>query len=138
MSYGTDGSEKIEARHEILAQFLFEGVALNLKPQLDPTRVFSFEEKLILYHLAGGKCQLSANGIPCGRVVPFEEAAIDHIMPHSKGGKTELCNGRYTASSCNIARGIRDDFDPATECLSLRQPIDPSLTQLDTTGQTPT
>ena len=52
MSYGTDGSEKIEARHDILTQFLFEGVQLALKPQVDPNRSFSFEEKLILYHLA--------------------------------------------------------------------------------------
>jgi hypothetical protein len=51
MSYGTDGSEKIGARHNILTQFLFEGVALDLRPQLDPARLFSFEEKLILYHL---------------------------------------------------------------------------------------
>ena len=67
MSYGTDGSEKIEARHDILTQFLFEGVQLALKPQVDPNRLFSFEEKLILYHLAGGRCRLAANGgVPCG------------------------------------------------------------------------
>jgi hypothetical protein len=117
MSYGTDGSEKIEARHNILAQFLFDGVALSPLPQLDPTRLFSYEEKLILYHLAGGKCQFSRNGVVCGRAVPFDEGANDHINPHGMGGKTELANGRYVSRACNIARGIRDDFDPATECL---------------------
>jgi hypothetical protein len=61
MLYSTDGSEKIEARHDILAQFLFDGVALNPIPQLDPTRLFAQEEKLILYQLTGGRCQLSHN-----------------------------------------------------------------------------
>ncbi len=121
MSYGTDGSEKIQARHDILSQFLFEGATLEPRLQLDPNRLFSYEEKLILYHLAGGKCQLSLNGVPCGRAVPFDIAAIDHIVPHSKGGKTELSNGRYTAGACNIARGVRNDFDPTTECLVVRQ-----------------
>ncbi len=86
MSYGTDGSEKIESRHNILAQFLFEGVTLESVPHLDPTRLFTYEEKLILYHLSGGRCQLSCSGVVCSRDVPFEEAAIDHINPHSQGG----------------------------------------------------
>jgi hypothetical protein len=122
MSHGTDGSEKMETRHDILMQFLFDGVALTLLPKLDPQRDFTYEEKLILYHRAGGRCQLSCNGKVCGRPVPFDEAAIDHIVPHSKGGKTELANGRYAARSCNIARGARDDFDPATQCCYLKQP----------------
>jgi hypothetical protein len=117
MSHGTDGSEKIETRHDILLQFLFAGVALEPRPELDTQRDFSHEEKLILYHRANGTCQLSYNGVICGRKVPFEEAAIDHVMPHSRGGKTELTNGRYAHRKCNIARGTRDDFDPATACL---------------------
>jgi hypothetical protein len=121
MSYGTDGSEKIETRHDILMQFLFEGVNLEPLPTLDPQRDFTHEEKLILYHRVGGACQLSYNGITCGRKVPFDEAAIDHVVPHSRGGKTQLANGRYAARPCNIARGTRDDFDPKTECLLTRE-----------------
>jgi Protein of unknown function DUF262/HNH endonuclease len=119
MSYGTDGSEKIEARHEILMQYLFDGVGLTPLPQLDPNRLFSHEEKLILYHRAGGRCQLSCNGVECGREIPFDEASIDHIVPHSRGGRTEIGNGRYAASSCNISRRVREDFDPARECLRI-------------------
>jgi hypothetical protein len=121
MSYGTDGSEKIGARHDILTQFLFDGVTLNLRPNLDPDRLFSFEEKLILYHFAEGKCNLSVNGVSCGRAVLFDEASVDHVVPHSRGGRTELSNGRYVARGCNIARGVRDDFDPVTECLLREQ-----------------
>jgi hypothetical protein len=119
MSHGTDGSEMIETRHDILTQFIFEGVRLTPLPELDPQRAFTNEEKLILYQRAGGKCQLSCDGRICARAIPFDEAAIDHLVPHSKGGKTELANGRYASRSCNIARGVRDDFDPEKECCRL-------------------
>jgi hypothetical protein len=120
MSHGTDGSEKMETRHDVLAQFLFEGVSLASRPELDPRRAFTYEEKLILFHRAQGKCQLAHAGRVCGRPIPFDEAAIDHIVPHSRGGRTELSNGRYAAQPCNIARGARDDFDPLTQCCLLR------------------
>jgi len=120
MSRGTDGSEKMETRHDILTQFLFDGVTLQLHPTLDPQRAFTYEEKLILFHRAESKCQLAHSGTICGRTVSFEEAAIDHIVPHSRGGRTELSNGRYAAQSCNIARGTKDDFDPKTQCCFLK------------------
>jgi hypothetical protein len=119
MSHGTDGFEMIETRHNILTQFIFEGVTLTPLPELDAQRAFTNEEKLILYQRAGGRCQLSCGGRICGRSIPFDEAAIDHVVPHSRGGKTELANGRYAGRSCNIARGVRDDFDPEKECCLL-------------------
>ena len=60
--------------------------------------------------------QLSWPRIPDYRAGPFSMIVYNHIVPHSRGGKTELSNGRYASRSCNIARGTRDDFDPATEC----------------------
>ena len=120
MSHGTDGSEGIETRHDILMQFLFDKVGLQPLPKLDPPRDFSHEEKLILYHRAGGLCQLAFQGSACDRPIDFDVAAIDYIVPYSKGGRTELTNGRYCARSCNIARGTRDDFDPAKNCCLLK------------------
>ena len=49
MSRGTDGSERISDRYEIITQFLFDGVALAPHLDLDPKRNFTFEERLILY-----------------------------------------------------------------------------------------
>lgn len=120
MSHGTDGSEKMETRHDVLTQFLFERVSLISRPELDPQRAFSHEEKLILSHRAQGKCQLEHAGHVCARSIPFDEAAIDHIVPHSRSGRTELSNGRYVARPCNIARGARDNFDPRTQCCLLQ------------------
>lgn len=119
MSRGTDGSERIGDRYEILTQFLFKDVALSPLPDLDPRRGFSFEEKLILYRKAEGRCQLSCDGVVCGRPIEFEDSVVDHVVPHSQGGITALGNGRLAHRSCNISRGIRQDFDPRTECCLL-------------------
>lgn len=116
MSRGTDGADGISVRHDTISQFLFDGVSLNLIPTLDPQRAFSHEEKLILFRRAGARCQLEHNGKLCGRQLDFDNAVCDHIIPHSKEGKTTLENGRISYKSCNIARGNRDDFDPETMC----------------------
>lgn len=116
MSRGNAGVDGISIRHDIVGQFLFDGVQLEERPELDPQRNFSHEEKLILYHRAQGRCQLEHNGKICGREIPFEDAVVDHIVPHSLGGHTKLSNGRIVFRSCNIARGNRDDFDPETQC----------------------
>jgi hypothetical protein len=125
MSRGNTGLDGISTRHNIICQFLFEGVNLKPHPELDPQRNYTFEELLILYHRARGLCQLGSNGEQCGRAVDPDDAVVDHIVPHSKGGRTTLENGRIARKSCNIARGIRDDFDPETECQLLKhqQPV---------------
>ena len=76
MSHGTDGSEKIETRHDILMQFLFDDVALALIPKLDPQRGFTREEKLILFHRSGGKCQLSCKGKECCGQFPLRRRRL--------------------------------------------------------------
>lgn len=116
MSRGNTGVDGISTRHDVIGRFLFDGVDLKEHPDLDPRRNFSHEEKLILYHRAGGLCQLEHGGKVCGRSISFDDAVVDHITPHSKGGKTQLANGRIAYKSCNIARSDRDDFNPETDC----------------------
>jgi Protein of unknown function DUF262/HNH endonuclease len=116
MSHGTDGGNGISTRHDILSQFLFEGVSLVPYLSLDPVRNFTHEEKLIVYRRAGCVCQLEHDNKVCGRRLDFDDAAVDHKTPHSKGGKTELSNGRLAYKACNIARNNSDDFDPSIMC----------------------
>lgn len=116
MSRGNTGMEGITTRHDIIGQFLFDGVQLKEFLNLDPMRNFMHEEKLILFHRAKGCCQLSFGGKVCGREIPFDDAVVDHIEPHSKGGRTTLVNGRIAYKSCNIARSNRDTFNPETYC----------------------
>lgn len=119
MSRGTDGLDGVSTRHDIMTQFLFDGVTLKIKPELDRRRNFSHEEKLILYRKAGGCCQLEYNGAFCGHLVDFEYSVVDHIKPHSKGGRTEIDNGRIAYEPCNRVRGDRSDFDPKIACALL-------------------
>lgn len=116
MSRGNLGVEAITTRHKIIGQYLF--ISVNFVPhiKLDPKRNFTLEEKLLLYHQAGGRCQLEHNGAVCGREIDFDHAVVDHIKPHSLGGKTELSNGRIAYSSCNIARSNRNNYNPAKDC----------------------
>ncbi len=116
MSRGNTGVDGISTRNDIIGRFLFDGVKLQEHPGLDPRRNFMHEEKLIIFHKNGGYCQFEHDGKVCGRALDFDDSVVDHIIPHSKGGKTELSNGRIAYKSCNIARGTREDFDPTTEC----------------------
>ncbi len=123
MSRGNTGPDGISTRHNIICQYIFDGVTLKPRPELDPQRNYTCEEKLILHHRAKGLCQLGTGEKQCGRTVDFDDAVVDHILPHSKGGRTSLENGRISLKSCNIARGIREDFNPDAECQVLkRQP----------------
>jgi hypothetical protein len=65
---------------------------------LDPRRSFSEQQKADILQSSGGSCGL------CGS--PLENAPVDfdHIVPWSRGGRTETTNGRATHSACNRAR----------------------------------
>ncbi len=121
MSRGTDGIDGIDSRHEILMQFLFDTVVLIPRPSLDPRRTFTQEEKLIVYGRCAGRCSLSNQGQTCGRDIPFDESAVDHVVPHSQGGATSLENARLAHRLCNISRGIQKDFDFEEKCRFARQ-----------------
>lgn len=136
MSRGNTGIDGISTRHDILGRFIFDGVDLILHQKLDPNRNFTYEEKLLLYHKANGCCQIEYNGVICGRSINFDEAVVDHITPHSLGGKTELANGRIAFKSCNIARGNRSDFDPATKCHLIAPEVSVGTQDSSTPGAT--
>jgi 5-methylcytosine-specific restriction endonuclease McrA len=66
--------------------------------------------------------------VKCNRAVEFEDGVVDHTVPHSRGGSTSLENGRYSHKTCNISRGIRDNFDPAKECYFFTSKGDDNIT----------
>lgn len=130
MSRGNNGMEGISTRHNVIGQFLFQGVQLIEHPDLDPKRNFTDEEKLILYHRSQGRCQLEHDGNLCNREIPYDDAVVDHVIPHASGGKTELHNGRIAFRSCNNIRGNRNTFNPATDCPFVNERSD-GLEKLD-------
>ncbi len=54
---------------------------------------------------AGGRCQL------CGITAKQCPLDVDHIIPRSRGGKTELANLQALCSKCNRSKRNQDDTD---------------------------
>jgi ATP adenylyltransferase len=54
---------------------------------------------------SGGRCAL------CGATAKDRQLDVDHIIPMSKGGKTEKSNLQVLCSACNRAKRNRDDRD---------------------------
>jgi len=71
----------------------------------DSKRLFSETQRRILW-----------NGVrsdplcpQCRSKLTWDDITIDHIMPWSKGGKTELRNGQVLCRSCNSKKGDKQD-----------------------------
>lgn len=67
----------------------------------DPRRRFTrIKDRVRLYLDADGRCT------SCGKELPVGWHA-DHVIPHSKGGRTELWNGAALCAECNTHKGAR-------------------------------
>lgn len=71
--------------------------------QTDPRRGFSHEQRLAIYRRDGGQCRLA---IKCDGVkVGWDNWQADHIIAHSKGGKTTVANRQLACVDCNLSKG---------------------------------
>ena len=61
--------------------------------------------RIKVLELAKGKCQL------CGTSVKEAPIDVDHIVPRSKGGKTDLQNLQALCYRCNRGKGNRSSVD---------------------------
>ena len=101
LSYGvwtrtnSDRGENIHLRHRYYCQRIIELLG-NLTP-LDPKRSFNALEREVIYWRDSTKCQKPG----CGAAVPWNEAEIHHIKPHSEGGRTEMGNGALVHKHCH-------------------------------------
>lgn len=59
-------------------------------------RLFSEDERKILYESGDKKCAICGN-----LILSLDDCEIDHIIPFSKGGKTELSNAQIVHRICN-------------------------------------
>jgi len=96
--------ENVEKRttHKATRQRRYEIIRSLFIPFLiarDTRRAFNDEERRIAWVLsADKKCAI------CGKTVELKDYELDHIVPHSKGGKTELKNAQITHKSCNVKK----------------------------------
>lgn len=61
--------------------------------------------RFLVLKAAGGRCEL------CGISVKDRPLDVDHIIPRSRGGKTELANLQALCSKCNRSKRNQDETD---------------------------
>ena len=99
----------IEVRHRIIRQVFFEyakqkGLRLLTK---DERRAFNEAERIFVYRRDNGLCQMCIEeGKPEKECrVPWSEYDADHVIPHSKGGQTDIENAQLLCRYHNQAKG---------------------------------
>lgn len=74
----------------------------SLFAQKDAQRGFTVEQRRILWNTAAQrKCSR------CSKVLTWTDFTIDHIDPHSKGGRSKLENAALMCRPCNSKKGNR-------------------------------
>lgn len=71
---------------------------INASPDFRDTESVS---RYMLYKRDNGKCAY------CGRELSKKEATLDHIIPRSRGGKTEWKNVALSCKRCNTRKNDR-------------------------------
>jgi hypothetical protein len=93
----TDALSQRKARADIV-----RGLLSGLFAAKDTQRVFSVEQRRLLWN-SDDKKRCSQ----CGCVLDWTNFQVDHVRPHSRGGKTELGNAALICRRCNASKGAR-------------------------------
>lgn len=103
-SYSTDGEESIRGRLEFMEKRFFLECP-DIEP-VDIIRAYTPEQRLAIYRKNDGCCQLK---LACnGEKLHWHDWHADHILPHSKGGRTTVSNGQVSCPACNLAKSNND------------------------------
>lgn len=110
-SHRQQSQNDLETRDRILRQLFFEYLS-NKKidlSQLDMKRAFNEADKIKIYRDNEGLCQLCLKEGKSDKeaTVSWKEFEADHILPHSKGGKSEPWNGQVLCRTHNRRKGNR-------------------------------
>jgi hypothetical protein len=96
----SDSIQDMRYRHELLKRHFVASIpTLVLK---DPMRPFSDEQRMAIYRKNKGVCQV------CGISCEESDFHADHIVPHSKGGRTAVVNGQVLCPKDNLMKGDRE------------------------------
>lgn len=102
-SYSTDAEESIKGRLEYIEKLFF--AAYPDIETIDTIRIFTHEQRLAIFRRSGGACQIKTHC--AGERLTWNDWHADHILPHSKGGKTTVANGQIACPACNFAKSNR-------------------------------
>ncbi|MCX6750268.1 MAG: HNH endonuclease signature motif containing protein [Candidatus Pacearchaeota archaeon] len=90
---GTYGTPQVKLRTEKWLNKLREVIGYHK----DDRRLYTSEEKELLFKRANGICQLCKN-----KIYLIDDAHVDHIERVREGGKTTIKNGQITHRYCNL------------------------------------
>jgi len=83
-------------------EIILRGLLQNLFKKRDTERLFSQEQRRIMWNSsAERKCA------KCKKPVRWNDLTLDHIQPHSKGGRARLENATLMHRKCNSSEGNR-------------------------------
>lgn len=91
--------KNIETRNRVYTNKLFREI-INLETE-DSKRLFDQNQKTVIWRRGDGKCKICNTKVDANS--PNFHA--DHIIPHSKGGKTTIENGQVLCAGCNATKG---------------------------------
>lgn len=93
----TDEYNQRKARENLL-----RGILGSLFAKKDSQRGFSAEQRRLLWNTGTARrCE------DCKKPLSWEDFTLDHIDPHSKGGRSRLENAALMCQSCNSSKGNR-------------------------------
>lgn len=94
---GSEANQKTR-RDVLIKDLLGRMPALAL---LDKQRLFTEEQRLVIYRLASGICENPLDNPECAEDCNWDNWHADHIVPHSLGGPSTIANGQLLCPSCN-------------------------------------
>lgn len=83
---------------------LVNGVSARRKPVLDPQRLFTAEQRALIFELCGQRCE---HKLPYWFRCRQPATHADHVYPHSRGGVTELRNGQGLCRFHNLSKSAK-------------------------------
>ena|ERR1700674_840917 len=93
----TDEYNQRKARETIL-----HGILGSLFAKKDSQRGFTSEQRRLIWNTAGSsRCK------SCNKPLSWDDFTLDHIDPHSKGGRSRLENAVQMCRTCNSSKGNR-------------------------------
>ncbi len=91
-------TDEINQRRE--RERILDTVLSDCFEKKDPFRTFSKEQRRIIWYQSSGHC----SNRKCKKRLTINNFHLDHIKPHSKGGKTTLKNAQILCAKCNLMK----------------------------------